>query len=144
MKTVVVNPKNINRSWFIVDATDQILGRLASRVASILIGKNKPAYSPNQDHGDYVVVINAEKIRLTGKKPLTKEYFSHSRHPGHERYRPFGTQMRIDPTRVITHAVKGMVPKTTLGRHMLKKLHVYKGKEHPHGAQKPRELQFHN
>jgi large subunit ribosomal protein L13 len=137
MKTVVVDVKSISREWFVVDATDQMIGRLASKVANILIGKGKVAYSPNQDHGDYVVIINASKAKLSGKKPETKQYFRHSRYPGGGKFRSFKEQMAMDPRKVIEHAVHGMVPKNALGRSIMKKLHVYKDADHPHAAQKP-------
>jgi large subunit ribosomal protein L13 len=137
MKTVVVNAESIRHDWYIVDAANQMIGRLASKVANILIGKSKVAYSPNQDHGDFVIVINAEKARLSGKKPKTKRYFRHSQYPGHEKFRSFKEQMALDPTQVIRHAVHGMVSKNALGRKIMKKLHVYRNAEHPHAAQKP-------
>ena len=115
MKTVVVNEKEIARKWFVVDANDVVLGRLASKVANVLIGKGKPAYAPNQDHGDNVVIINADKIRLTGTKSETKTYFRHSMYPGGEKIRSYKEQMELDPTKVVIHAIRGMVPKTTLG-----------------------------
>jgi large subunit ribosomal protein L13 len=140
MKTVVVPTKDISREWYIVDAADKIVGRLASKIAGILIGKGKPAYSPNQDHGDYVVIINADKVKLTGKKAELKTYFRHTMYPGGQKHRPFKDQMAKDSTKVITHAIHGMVPKTKLGRAIMKKLHVYKGAEHPHVAQQPKAL----
>lgn len=140
MKTVVVNVQSIKHDWLIVDASNQMVGRIASKVANLLIGKRKVAYSPNQDHGDYVIVINAEKVKLSGKKPQTKRYFRHSQQPGHEKFRSFKEQMALDPTKVITHAVHGMVSKNALGRSIMKKLYIYKGAEHPHGAQKPKPI----
>jgi large subunit ribosomal protein L13 len=140
MKTVVVPTKSIIREWYIVEAADKIVGRLASKIAGILIGKGKPAYSPNQDHGDYVVIINADKVKLTGKKAELKTYFRHTMYPGGQKHRPFKEQMAKDSTKVITHAIHGMVPKTKLGRAIMKKLHVYKGAEHPHVAQQPKAL----
>jgi large subunit ribosomal protein L13 len=137
MKTVVVDTKSIKHNWVIVDATGHMVGRLASKIANILIGKNKVAYSPNQDHGDYVIVINAEKVKLSGKKPHTKRYFRHSGHPGGEKFRSFKEQMALDPTQVIRHAVYGMISKNVLGRSIYKKLHVYRNAEHPHAAQRP-------
>ncbi|MFP4417821.1 MAG: 50S ribosomal protein L13 [Fibrobacterota bacterium] len=137
MKTVVVNTKSIERKWFVIDASDMVLGRLSSTIANLLMGKAKPAYSPNQDHGDYVIVTNADKVVLTGRKADTKTYFRHSGFPGGEKIRPYKKQMELDPTQVIKLAVKGMIPKTTLGRQILKKLHVYAGDNHPHAAQKP-------
>jgi large subunit ribosomal protein L13 len=106
------------------------------------MGKGKPAYSPNQDHGDYVVVVNSEKVRLTGKKADTKQYFRHSRYPGGGKVRSFRMLMQHDPAVVVVHAVRGMVPKTVLGRKIMKKLHVYPGSDHPHAAQKPQQFQF--
>lgn len=140
MKTVVVDSKSISRKWYVVDASDQMLGRLASKVARVLIGKRKVAYSPNQDHGDYVIVINAEKAKLSGKKPETKRYFRHSTYPGGEKFRSFKEQMALDPTKVIQHAVHGMVPKNALGRAVMRKLHVYPKAEYPHQAQQPTPL----
>ena len=137
MKTIVVDSRTISRAWYVVDATDQMIGRLASKVANILIGKGKVAYSPNQDHGDYVIVINAEKAKLSGTKMETKRYFRHSKYPGGEKFRSFKEQMALDPTKVIVHAVHGMVPKNALGRSIMTKLHVYKDAGNPHVAQKP-------
>jgi large subunit ribosomal protein L13 len=137
MKTVVIDTKTIQHDWYVVDATDQMIGRLASKVANMLIGKSKVAYSPNQDHGDYVIVINAEKAKLSGKKPHTKRYFRHSQYPGGEKFRSFKEQMALDPTQVIRHAVYGMVSKNALGKAIMKKLHVYRNAEHPHKAQRP-------
>ncbi len=142
MKTVVVNTKTIERKWFVVDASDIVLGRLASNVASALMGKNKVAYSPNQDHGDFVIIVNANKVRLTGRKPEMKTYFRHSTYPGGEKIRPFKKQMELDPTQVVIGAVKGMVPKNALGRQIMRKLHVYADAEHPHAAQQPEPLTF--
>ncbi len=140
MKTVVVNTKDIAHDWYVVDAANKVVGRLASSLAQILVGKNKVAYSPNQDHGDHVIVINADKVKFTGTKPGIKTYFSHSMYPGGKRQRPFKEQMRRDSTQVIIHAVRGMVPKNKLGRAIMGKLHVYKTASHPHTAQKPKEL----
>jgi len=140
MKTVVANAKEIKRDWYIVDAADKIVGRLASTLAGVLIGKGKPAYSPNQDHGDYIIVINADKVKLSGKKAEQKTYFSHSMYPGGQKHRPFKEQMEKDSTKVIIHAVRGMVPKTILGRDIMRKLHVYSDANHPHVAQQPKNL----
>ena len=140
MKTVVVNEKSIKHGWVVVDATNQMIGRLASKVASILIGKSKVAYSPNQDHGDYVIVINAEKVKISGKKSVTKTYFSHSQHPGHGKFRSYRELMERDPAEVIRHAVYGMIPKGPLGRATYKKLHVYRDDKHPHAAQMPKAV----
>lgn len=140
MKTSVVNPKTIERSWYVIDASDAVLGRLSSKVANILMGKGKPAYSPNQDHGDFVVVINADKVVLTGNKEDTKEYFRHSKKPGSEKFRTVREQRALDASVIIKKAVHGMCPKTKLGRAIEKKLFVYSGAEHPHGAQKPEAI----
>jgi large subunit ribosomal protein L13 len=140
MKTVVVNTSTISREWFVVDATNKVVGRLASTIAHMLIGKNKVAFSPNQDHGDNIIVINADKAKMTGKKTELKTYFRHSMYPGGKRERPYKKQMQLDSTKVIIHAVHGMVPKTKLGRAIMKKLHVYKNATHPHAAQQPKEL----
>jgi large subunit ribosomal protein L13 len=137
MKTKVVNTKSIARSWYVIDATDQVLGRLASKIAYLLIGKGKPAYSPNQDHGDNIIVINAAKVLITGAKAQDKTYFRHSRYPGGGKLRTFEDQMALDPTKIIQHAVHGMVPKQALGRKIFKKLHVYAGESHEHSAQMP-------
>lgn len=140
MKTVVVDTKSIERDWYVVDASEQTLGRLASKAASVLMGKGKPAYSPNQDHGDYLIIVNADKVKLTGKKPETKTYFRHSRYPGGGKFRSFREQMERDSSQVIIHAIHGMISKNALGRAMMKKLHVYSGANHPHEAQQPKEL----
>lgn len=140
MKTVVVDTKTIEHGWYVVDASNQPLGRLASKAARILIGKGKVAYSPNQDHGDNLIIINADKISLSGVKPETKEYFTHSTYPGGEKFRSFKEQMKLDSSKVITHAIHGMVPKNALGRAIMRKLHVYSGDAHPHAAQKPQPL----
>ena len=142
MKTVVVDTRSIERDWFVVDAADQPLGRLASKAAQILIGKEKVAYSPNQDHGDNLIIVNADKIKLTGTKSETKEYFRHSRYPGGGKTRTFKEQMAKDSTQVIMHAIHGMVPKNARGRSILTKLHVYSGSSHPHAAQQPKELKL--
>ncbi|MBN1576231.1 MAG: 50S ribosomal protein L13 [Chitinispirillaceae bacterium] len=140
MKTVVVPTSSIVRQWCIVDAASQTLGRLASKVAQLLIGKGKVAYSPNQDHGDNVIVINADKVKLTGIKPETKFYFRHSRYPGGAKFRSFREQMSVDASQVVIHAVHGMVAKNARGRAIMKKLHVYTGKQHPHTAQQPKPI----
>jgi large subunit ribosomal protein L13 len=140
MKTVVVPTQSIEREWYVVDGASQTLGRLASKVAQLLIGKRKVAYSPNQDHGDNIVVINADKVKLTGKKPETKFYFRHSQYPGGAKFRSYKEQMQIDPSQVVIHAVHGMVSKNARGRAIMKKLHVYAGDNHPHSAQQPKAL----
>ena len=142
MKTYTVKAGEIQRDWYVVDAKDQILGRLATQIAHVLRGKHKPTFSPHLDLGDYIVVINAAEIRLTGKKADQKEYFRHSGYMGGERLIPFRRMLERYPERVIRLAVKGMLPKNTLGRHMLKKLKVYPGPEHPHGPQRPQPLEM--
>jgi large subunit ribosomal protein L13 len=140
MKTAVVNSKAISRKWYVVDANEKILGRLVSKVALKLMGKDKPAYSPNQDHGDYIIILNTDNIRLSGNKSDTKKYFRHSTYPSGGKFRSFKEQMDLDSTKVIRDAVHGMLPKTTLGRKIIKKLFLYPGDSHPHAAQKPEVL----
>ncbi|MDR2692742.1 MAG: 50S ribosomal protein L13 [Chitinispirillales bacterium] len=142
MKTVVVDTASIERKWFVVDASELTLGRLASKAAQILIGKGKVAYSPNQDHGDYLIVVNADKVRLSGTKPETKGYFRHSMYQGGDKIRSFEEQMKLDSAKVVTHAVHGMVSKNPRGRAIMRKLFVYRGPEHPHAAQQPKELKL--
>jgi len=141
-KTVSVSKENANKQWFVVDAEGQILGRLASEIAKILRGKHKPSFTPHSDCGDYVIVINAEKIALTGKKMETKYYVRHTGYPGGQRMRPIKEQLERKPIAVIEHAVKGMLPKTKLGAELFRNLHVYAGAEHKHEAQQPQELKF--
>lgn len=140
MKTYSVKAGEIQHEWYVVDAKDQVLGRLATRVATVLRGKHKPTYSPHLDVGDYVVVINARDVRLTGRKAQQKEYFRHSGYMGGDRMIPFETMIAKHPERVIERAVRGMLPKGALGRQMAGKLKVYAGSEHPHTAQQPRPL----
>ena len=140
MKTVVVNTDDIAHDWYVVDAANKVVGRLASTLAQILMGKDKVAYSPNQDHGDHIIVINSDKVKFTGKKPELKTYFRHSTYPGGKRQRPVKQQMKVDSAQVIIHAVRGMIPKNKLGRSIIGKLHVYKTATHPHASQKPKEL----
>lgn len=142
MKTYQAKPGDVQREWLLVDATDMTLGRLASEVAQILRGKNKPVYTPHVDTGDFVVVINAEKIKLTGAKAASKAYVRHTGHPGGLKTESFAEAMEKHPTRIIEHAVRGMLPKNTLGRQMFKKLKVYAGPDHPHAAQKPRKIEL--
>lgn len=137
-----VEEVNAQRQWYVVDAQDYVLGRLASNIASILRGKNKPAFAPHQDIGDFVVVINAEKVKLTGNKAEQKTYFRHSGYPGGAKTITFREMMEKHPERVIENAVRLMLPKNTLGRGMLKKLKVYAGENHPHQAQNPKSLKF--
>ncbi|MDD3464059.1 MAG: 50S ribosomal protein L13 [Candidatus Cloacimonetes bacterium] len=140
MKTLTPKPDDIQRAWYVVDATDLPLGRLSTRVASILCGKNKPYYVRNIDTGDYVIVINADKVRVTGLKSLQKIYKTYSGYPSGLKEIPFQRMLEKHPTQIIEHAVRGMMPKTVLGDAMFKKLKVYAGTEHPHVAQKPVEL----
>ena len=142
MKSYMANPSTIERKWFIVDATGHTLGRLASEVANVLRGKNKPVFTPHVDTGDYVIVINAEKIKVTGKKLDQKIYYSHSDYVGGMKETTLREMMNKKPEKVIELAVKGMLPKGPLGRQMIKKLHVYAGAEHGHEAQKPEVLTF--
>ncbi|HEY5540043.1 MAG TPA: 50S ribosomal protein L13 [Coriobacteriia bacterium] len=140
MKTYQAKPGEVEREWLVIDATDMVLGRLATQVAQILKGKNKPQYTPHVDTGDFVIVINAEKIRLTGNKAETKIYYSHSGYIGGLKEVSFKRMLEKHPERIIEKAVKGMLPKNTLGRAMNRKLKVYAGPNHPHTAQKPREI----
>lgn len=140
MKTFTLTPKDINRKWYVVDAEGQILGRFASQIANRLRGKYKPEFSPHMDNGDFIIVVNCEKIQVTGKKVLEKEYYRHSGWVGGLKETSLGQMLARHPRRVITHAVKGMLPKNRLGRAILKKLKVYVGPNHPHKAQKPEPL----
>lgn len=140
MKTYHAKPGEVEREWLLIDATDKTLGRLASEVAQILKGKRKPQYTPHVDTGDFVVVINASKIRITGDKLAKEKYVSHSGYPGGLKEVPMATMLAKHPERVIEKAVKGMLPKNTLGRAMNRKLKVYAGPDHPHAAQKPRQI----
>mgnify|MGYP003496048171 FL=1 len=142
MKTFMANPAKIERKWYVVDATGLTLGRLASEVAKVLRGKNKPEFTPHVDTGDYVIVINAEKIAVTGKKLDQKIYYHHSDYVGGMKETTLREMMAKKPERVIELAVKGMLPKGPLGRQMYTKLHVYAGPEHKHEAQKPEVLTF--
>ena len=142
MKTYMANPDKIERKWYVVDATDCTLGRLASEVAKVLRGKNKPEFTPHIDTGDNVIVINAEKIKVTGKKLDQKVYYHHSDYVGGMKETTLREMMAKKPEQVIELAVKGMLPKGPLGRTMIKKLHVYAGAEHAHQAQKPEVLTF--
>ena len=142
MKTYYAKPNEVAREWLLIDAQDQVLGRVASKAAHILRGKHKPTSTPHVDTGDFVVIINADKIRVTGKKLTDKEYYRHSGYPGGLKCETFEEAMEKHPERVIEHAVKGMLPKNTLGRAMAKKLKVYAGAEHPHMAQQPREIKM--
>lgn len=142
MKTYMANPDKIERKWYVVDAAGCTLGRLASEVAKVLRGKNKPEFTPHVDTGDYVVIVNAEKVKVTGKKMSQKIYYNHSEYVGGMRETTLAEMMDKKPERVIELAVKGMLPKGPLGRAMIKKLHVYAGPDHEQQAQKPVELKF--
>jgi large subunit ribosomal protein L13 len=137
MKTLFVKPAEIEHKWYLVDAEGKVLGRLASRVVAILRGKNKPEYAPHWDMGDSVVIINAGKIRVTGRKPAQKMYYHHSRYPGGFRAEPFEKVFARKPAWPLERAIEGMLPKGPLGRKIFKRLKVYAGAEHPHAAQKP-------
>jgi len=142
MKTFVATPATRERNWLVVDATGQTLGRLATQIATTLRGKTKPEYTPHVDTGDFVVVVNAEKISVTGKKRTDKLYYRHSGYPGGIKERTLEEMLRRRPEEVIRHAVKGMLPRTRLGRKQLTKLKVYAGPEHPHVAQKPTPMEI--
>ena len=141
MKTVFLNAGTAKNDWVLVDATDKTLGRLATRIAMVLRGKHKPEYTPNADTGDYVVVINAEKVRVTGNKVENKRYWHHTEHPGGIKSTTLGEMLDKHPERVIETAVKGMLPKGPLGYAQFRKLKVYAGDKHPHAAQQPKTLQ---
>ncbi len=140
MKTYAVKAAEIERRWYVVDARDRTLGRLATGVASVLRGKHKPTFSPHLDTGDFVIVINADKIQVTGKKLATKRYYRYSGYLGGQKSVVLADQLKQHPDRVLIHAVRGMLPRNRLGRAMLKKLKVYAGPAHPHAAQKPEPL----
>ena len=139
-KTYIPGKADIERKWYVVDATDKTLGRLAAEVANVLRGKKKPYYTPFLDCGDYVIVVNADKIKVTGKKMDQKIYFSHSEYVGGAKYTTLREMMRTKPVRVVEKAIRGMLPSGKLGDQMYTKLHVYQGAEHNHAAQKPEEL----
>jgi large subunit ribosomal protein L13 len=140
MTTYDAKKGEVDRSWYVVDAESKVLGRLATRVADVLRGKHKPIFTPYVDTGDFVVVINAEKVHLTGTKMENKKYYRHSGYPGGLKVTTPAELLRKKPEAIIMNAVKGMLPKTKLGRQQLKKLKVYAGKDHPHQAQQPNEL----
>lgn len=142
MKTYLPKKGEIERKWYVIDATDKPLGRLASKIASILRGKHKVYFSPSVDTGDFVIVINAEKVKVTGKKYTQKLYYHHTMYPGGLRVKSFRELMEEDPTKVIEYAVRGMLPHNSLGEKQFKKLKVYAGSEHPHSAQKPELLEL--
>ena len=142
MKTYMANPDKIERKWYVVDAEGQTLGRMSSEIAKVLRGKNKPEYTPHVDTGDYVVVVNAEKVKVSGKKLQQKIYYNHSDYVGGMKETTLAEMMAKKPEKVIELAVKGMLPKGPMGRDMIKKLHVYAGPEHKQQAQKPEVLTF--
>jgi large subunit ribosomal protein L13 len=142
MKSYLATPQTVSREWFVVDAQGQTLGRLASRLAMVLRGKHKPTYTPHVDTGDFIVVVNADKVRLTGRKIDQKMYWWHSGYPGGIRGRSAREMLRTKPEEVLRAAVKGMLPKNVLGSHMLGKLKLYASADHPHAAQQPKPLEM--
>jgi len=142
MKTFVAKKNEVQQKWLIVDAEGAVLGRMAARIAPILMGKNKPEYTPHVDTGDYVIVVNAEKVRLTGKKAQQKVYDYYTHYPGGHKFLSFAEMMAKKPEKVVELAVRRMLPKNRLGRNMLKKLKVYRGPEHNHHAQKPEMIEL--
>jgi large subunit ribosomal protein L13 len=141
MRTYVATPATRERDWLVVDATGQTLGRLATQIADALRGKRKPGYTPHVDVGDFVIVVNAERVAVTGRKREQKRYYRHSGYPGGLRSRTLGEMLERRPEEVLRHAVKGMLPRNRLGRAQLRKLKVYAGPEHPHAAQKPEPME---
>lgn len=141
-KTYVTKEEDVQREWYVIDASGQTLGRLAARVASVLRGKHKPVYSPSVDAGDFVIVVNAEKVHVTGRKLDQKMYYRHSGYPGGLKESTLRNLLQQHPTRVIEHAVRGMLPKNRLGRQVFRHLKVYAGSEHPHEAQQPKALEL--
>ncbi|MCL2703765.1 MAG: 50S ribosomal protein L13 [Defluviitaleaceae bacterium] len=140
--TYILKAADIQRKWYVVDAQDHTLGRLSSEVAKVLRGKHKPTYTPNMDNGDYVIIINADKIKVTGNKMDDKVYRRHTGHFGGVKETTLRMMLQKKPTEVLRHSIKGMLPKNNLGRHMLKKLKVYAGSEHVHAAQQPEVLEI--
>lgn len=140
MKTFSAKPSDIERNWYVVDAKGKVLGRLASAISMILRGKNKPIFTPHMDTGDFVIVINADKVKLTGKKLTDKKYYWHTGYPGGLKEITAEKLLKEKPERVLIRAVRGMLPKTRLGRQLIKKLKIYAGPEHPHSAQNPKLL----
>lgn len=140
MKTYFANKENAENNWYVVDASEKVLGRLSTQIAMRLRGKHKPEYTPHADTGDYIIVINAAQIKVTGDKAKNKIYYDHSGYPGGLKETPYEKLQEKDPTRIIERAVKGMLPRNPLGRAMLSKLKVYAGAEHPHTAQQPEVL----
>ena len=140
MSTYMPKPGEVQANWHVVDATDQVLGRLAARVAIILQGKHKPTYTPNVDTGDFVIVLNAEKVKVTGKKADVIEYDTYSRYPGGRNIYSYKRMKQLHPEKVVELAVRRMLPKSKMGRNILGKLKIYRGPQHPHAAQQPKEL----
>ncbi len=141
-KTISANTETANKEWILIDAENEILGRLCSEVAKMLRGKNKPNFTPHADCGDYVIIVNADKVVLTGNKMTDKQYVRHSGYPGGQRTSTPQELLKKKPIAVVENAVRGMLPKNRLGRKIFKNLHVYAGKEHPHEAQKPKEIKL--
>ena len=142
MKTLYVNEQEIDRKWYLIDADGATLGRLATKVASLLRGKHKPYFTPRQELGDYVVIVNADRVHVTGRKPTQKMYHKHSGYPGSLRSESFRTMIKRKPEFVVEHAVRGMLPKNRLGRKLFKNVKVYAGPKHPHQAQQPEQLEI--
>ena len=142
MKTLSAKPESVTRDWYVVDAADKTLGRLSTEIARRLRGKHKPEYTPHVDTGDYIVVVNADKVRVTGRKSTDKRYYRHTGYPGGIRSMNFEEMIERHPERVIEYSVKGMLPRGPLGREMFRKLKVYAGDEHPHTAQQPQQLEI--
>lgn len=140
--TKFIRTEDADRKWYLVDAKDQILGRLASQIARIIRGKNKPMFTPNMDTGDFVVVINADKVKVTGKRETLKQYIRHSGYPGGQKITSIQNMLASKPEFIVENAVRGMLPKNRLGRKLVKKLKVYAGENHPHTAQKPEPISF--
>ena len=141
-KTISATAEGVTKEWYVIDATNEVLGRLASQIAKIIRGKNKPCFTPHADCGDYVIVINAEKVKLTGKKMTDKVYTRHTGYPGGQRFATPADYLKRKPTFVVEKAVKGMLPKNRLGEALLKNLKVYAGEEHPHAAQNPKTIKL--
>ena len=141
-KTVSANAKTVDKKWVLVDAQDQVVGRISSEVAKVLRGKHKPDYTPHVDCGDNVIIVNAEKIRFTGKKMDDKEYVHYTGYPGGQRFASPVEWMRKNPTLILENAIRGMLPKNRLGREIFRNLHIFVGTDHPHSAQKPKEIKF--
>ncbi len=142
MKTYMAKKEEIEKKWYIVDASDKIVGRLATKIATILRGKHKPSFTPHVDTGDFVIVVNAEKVKFTGNKLDQKKYYKHTGYMGGIKETTAKDMLQKKPEEIIRHAVKGMLPKNRLGRKLLKKLKIYRGEEHPHQAQQPEKLEF--